>query len=67
MPPVMLTFPKGARAKDPNKLFNTRLDSETVLPSTSASGTWQMRVVLEALILKVVELTKSKVPRNSHG
>ncbi len=27
---VRLTFPKGARMKDPNKLFNTRLDSNTV-------------------------------------
>ena len=24
------TFPKGAQIKDPNKLFNTRLDSNTV-------------------------------------
>ncbi|HKW03724.1 MAG TPA: DUF1801 domain-containing protein [Nitrososphaerales archaeon] len=27
---VRLTFPKGARIKDPKKLFNTRLDSRTV-------------------------------------
>ena len=27
---VRLTFPKGARLKDPKKLFNTRLDSKTV-------------------------------------
>jgi hypothetical protein len=27
---VRLTFPKGAQLSDPNKLFNTRLDSKTV-------------------------------------
>ena len=27
---VRLTLPKGARIKDPKKLFNTRLDSRTV-------------------------------------
>jgi hypothetical protein len=27
---VRLTFPKGASVKDPNGLFNTRLDSKTV-------------------------------------
>jgi hypothetical protein len=27
---VRLTFPKGAQVKDPNRLFNTRLDSKTV-------------------------------------
>lgn len=27
---VRLTFPMGARLKDPTKLFNTRLDSKTV-------------------------------------
>ena len=27
---VRLTFPKGAQMKDPQKLFNTRLDSKTV-------------------------------------
>ena len=27
---VRLTFPKGAQIKDPQKLFNTRLDSKTV-------------------------------------
>ena len=27
---VRLTFPKGARVKDPMKLFNSRLDSSTV-------------------------------------
>ena len=27
---VRLTFPKGARLKDPKGLFNTRLDSRTV-------------------------------------
>ena len=27
---VRLTFPKGALMRDPNELFNTRLDSKTV-------------------------------------
>jgi len=27
---VQLTFPKGARMKDPKSLFNTRIDSKTV-------------------------------------
>ena len=27
---VRLTFPKGAQVKDPKKLFNTRLDSNSV-------------------------------------
>ena len=35
---VRLTFPKGAQIKDPKKLFNTRLDSNTVRATERRSG-----------------------------
>ena len=57
---VRLTFPKGARLKDPGKLFNARLDSRTVraidlheLDTPDESG-------LEALVLEAVRLNSSK-------
>src|SRR5512136_1680983 len=48
---VRLTFPKGAQMKDPNKLFNTRLDSNTVRAIDFREGEAIDEAALEALIL----------------
>ncbi|SRR5712691_1085812 len=61
---VRLTFLKGAQLKDPNKIFNTRLDSNTA----RAIGLRQGDVIdedgLRALILEAVELNTSKGKRS---
>ena len=58
---VRLTFPKGAQMKDPKKLFNTRLDSNTVRAIDFHEGDIVDEAALEALILDAVELNTSKV------
>jgi hypothetical protein len=58
---VRLTFPKGARMKTPNKLFNTRLDSKTVRAIDFHEGDAIDEAALKALILEAVGLNKSKV------
>jgi hypothetical protein len=58
---VRLTFPKGAQIKDPEKLFNTRLDSNTVRAIDFHEGDTVDEVALKALILEAVELNMSKV------
>jgi hypothetical protein len=58
---VRLTFPKGAQMKDPEKLFNTRLDSNTVRAIDFHEGDTVDEVALKALILEAVELNTSKV------
>ena len=57
---VRLTFPKGAQMKDPQKLFNTRLDSKTVRAIDFHEGDTINEAPLKALILEAVELNKSK-------
>jgi len=57
---VRLTFPKGAQAKDPKKLFNTRLDSKTVRAIDFHDGDTVDEAALKALILEVVGLNTSK-------
>jgi hypothetical protein len=57
---VRLTFPKGAQMKDPQKLFNTRLDSKTVRAIDFHEGDTINEAALKALILEAVELNKSK-------
>jgi hypothetical protein len=54
---VRLTFPKGAQIKDPNGLFNTRLDSKSVraidfYESGNVDTDALMQVVREVLALK---------------
>ena len=58
---VRLTFPKGAQMKDPQKLFNTRLDSKTVRAIDFHEDDTVDDVALKALILEAVEQNTSKV------
>jgi hypothetical protein len=58
---VRLTFPKGALMQDPKKLFNTRLDSNTVRAIDFHQGDVVHEAALKALILEAVGLNMSKV------
>lgn len=53
---VRLTFPKGAQIKDPQKLFNARLDSKTVRAIDFHEGDTVDEAALQALILEAVGL-----------
>src|SRR5919197_6001476 len=53
---VRLTFPKGAQMKDPKKLFNTRLDSNTVRAIDFHEGDALNEAALKVLILDAVRL-----------
>lgn len=53
---VRLTFPKGAQMKDPNKLFNTRLDSKTVRAIDFHEDDTVDEEALKALIREAVAL-----------
>ena len=57
---VRLTFPKGAQMKDPKKLFNTRLDSNTVRAIDFHEGDTVDEAALKALILDAVRLNTLK-------
>jgi hypothetical protein len=57
---VRLTFPKGARMKDPKKLFNTRLESKTVRAIDFHDGDTVDEAALKALILDAVGLNSQK-------
>lgn len=57
---VRLTFPKGAQIKDPQKLFNTRLDSKTVRAIDFHEGDTVEAAALKALILDAVRLNMAK-------
>jgi hypothetical protein len=57
---VRLTFPKGAQMKDPKKLFNTRLDSNTVRAIDFHEGDTVDEAALKALILDAVGLNTPK-------
>ena len=56
---VRLTFPKGAQLPDPQKLFNTRLDSNTVRAIDFHQDEPVDEAALEALILEAVQLNTS--------
>lgn len=57
---VRLTFPKGARLKDPKQLFNARMDSDSVRAiDFHADGTVDEAAV-QALFLEAVGLNQSK-------
>ena len=58
---VRLTFPKGAQMKDPKKLFNARLDSNTVRAIDFHENDAVDEAALKALILEAVGLNTSKV------
>ncbi|CAG0934233.1 hypothetical protein TFLX_03409 [Thermoflexales bacterium] len=53
---VRLTFPKGAQLKDPKKLFNTRLDSNTVRAIDFHEDDPVAEAALKALIREAVRL-----------
>jgi hypothetical protein len=53
---VRLTFPKGAQMRDPNKLFNTRLESNTVRAIDFHEGDTVDEAALEALIIEAAGL-----------
>ncbi|SRR6266487_698599 len=55
---VRLTFPKGAQIKDPKKLFNARLDSNTVRAIDFHEGETINELALKALIVEAVGLNK---------
>jgi hypothetical protein len=57
---VRLTFPQGAQMNDPKKLFNTRLESNTVRAIDFHEGYPVDEAALEALILEAVGLNTRK-------
>ena len=57
---VRLTFPKGAQMKDPKKLFNTRLDSNSVRAIDFYEDAPINEAALKALILEAVRLNTAK-------
>jgi len=57
---VRLTFPKGAQMQDPQKLFNTRLDSKTVRAIDFHENDPVDEEALKALILEAVGLNTAK-------
>ena len=57
---VRLTFPKGARMKDPKKLFNTRLDSKTVRAIDFHEDNTVNESALKTLILDAIKLNTNK-------
>jgi hypothetical protein len=60
---VRLTFPKGAQMKDPEKLFNTRLDSKTVRAIDFHEDDTVDGASLQALIREAVRLNTAKEPK----
>ena len=57
---VRLTFPKGAQMNDPKKLFNTRLDSNSVRAIDFHEDDTVDEGALRALILDAVALNMAK-------
>jgi hypothetical protein len=57
---VRLTFPAGARLRDPHKLFNARLDSNKVRAIDVYEGDKPNASALRALIRSAVEYNVSK-------
>ena len=53
---VRLTFPKGAQISDPNKVFNTRLDSKTVRAIDLSEGAAIDEAALQALVSEAIKL-----------
>lgn len=57
---VRLTFPKGAQLQDPTRLFNARLDSNTVRAIDFHEGDAIDEAALKTLILEAGKLNTSK-------
>jgi hypothetical protein len=62
---VRLTFPKGAALKDPQQLFNARLDSTAVRAIDFYDGDTVPEAALTALILEAVGLNTSNAKEPS--
>ena len=60
---VRLTFPKGASIKDPKKLFNARLDSNSVRAIDFHESDAVDEPALKAVIREAVRVNTLKVPR----
>lgn len=59
---VRLTFLKGTQMRDPQKLFNARLDSKAVRAIDFHEGDTINEAALKALVLEAVGLNTSKAP-----
>jgi hypothetical protein len=57
---VRLTFPKGAQLNDPTRLFNTRLDSESVRAIDFFEGDAVDEPALAAIVKAAAELNASR-------
>ncbi len=57
---VRLTFPKGAQLKDPKKLFNTRLDSNSVRAIDIHENDSVNDVALKNLIQEAASLNRTR-------
>lgn len=57
---VRLTFPKGAQLEDPERLFNTRLESNTVRAIDFHENDAIDAPALQALMLEAVALNAAK-------
>ena len=55
---VRLTFPKGAKLKDPKQLFNARMDSNSVRAIDFREGEKVPEAALRALIREAVRLKR---------
>lgn len=62
---VRLTFPKGAQFRDPQKLFNTRLDSRTVRAIDFHEGEPIDVAALTALVHEAVALNTASARKRS--
>jgi hypothetical protein len=60
---VRLTFPKGASAKDPKRLFNARLDSNSVRAIDTREADHVDESALTALIQEAVRLNGLRPPK----
>lgn len=60
---VRLTFPTGASLQDSNKLFNARMDSNSVRAIDFREDGEVDEAALKAIILEAVRLNASKVRR----
>lgn len=56
---VRLTFPKGALIKDPKRLFNTRLDSNSVRAIDFHEGDDVDEAAVRALIVEAVKVNRA--------
>ncbi len=63
---VRLTFPKGAQLQDPQRLFNTRLDSKTVRAIDVHESDAVDETALQALIVEAVAANSDRTDR-AHG